>query len=46
MKLGFEESQSPYSSGSQSAPGMDGSLGKRMGLLPALRQREDIFLPE
>jgi hypothetical protein len=46
MKLGFEEPQSSYTSGSQKRPRMDGSLGQRVGLLPALRQLEDFLLPE
>ena len=45
MKLGFEECQSFYSSGSRMPTGVDGSLGQRVGLLPALRQCEDFTLP-
>ena len=45
MKLGFEESQSPTPA-ARKAPRMDGSLGQRMGLLPALRQCEDVAISE
>src|SRR5674476_97659 len=46
MKLGFEESQSSYSSGSQKCAHMDRGMGERVGVLPALRQREDFGLPK
>ena len=42
MKLGFEESQSSYSSGSQSAR----AWTEAVGILPTLRQRKYIFIPE
>jgi hypothetical protein len=45
MRLGFEESQSSYSSGSQSARAWTETWVSTW-VLPALRQREDFLLSE
>ena len=46
MKLGFEESQLSYSSGTQKRSRVDRGLGQRLGLLSALRQYQDVAIPQ
>jgi type II restriction enzyme len=46
MKLGFEESQTAYTSGSQNACAWTEAWVQRMGILPALRQRDDFLLSQ
>ena len=46
MKLGFEETQLPYTSGSQSARAWTERWVRSWGLLPELRVPNDKSIPE